>query len=153
MYNTPDIDILASALVDLIGFFGSPRRLELLLREASVELDRALVAIVVCIAVRGPLSVAAIADELGRDHTTISRQLAKLESRGLVTRQVGGEDRRVRGAGLTPLGEAVAQAIAAARRRLLSRVLADWSKADRAQLAALSLRFSQSLSRAAGAPI
>jgi len=41
---------------------------------------------------------------VGRDHTTISRQLAKLESLGLIARPVGGADRRVRAAALTRRG-------------------------------------------------
>ena len=146
VHNTRDIDDLAAALIDLMGFFASPRRDDVLLAEAGVSLDRALFPLLVRLGRCGPLSVAGLAAQVGRDHTTISRQLAKLESQGLVSRQGGGVDRRLRPAALTAPGAAIVQAIAAARRRLLSKVLADWSDADRASLATLNRRFVEALS-------
>jgi len=133
------------ALIDLMSFLASPRRDDRLLREAGVDLDRALFPLLVRLSMTGPLSVAGLADQVGRDHTTISRQLAKLEGLGLVARAAGGADRRVRAAGLTPAGEAIVEAITAARRRLLAGALADWSAADRAQLASLNRRFVEAL--------
>ena len=149
MHNTREIDALGAALIDLMSFFGSPQRDEGLLREAGVDLDRALFPLLVRLAARGPLSVAGLAEQVSRDHTTISRQLAKLESLGLVSRGGGSSDRRVRTAALTAAGQGVVQAITSARRRLLSRVLADWSEADKAGLAALNRRFVDSLTGAA----
>jgi DNA-binding MarR family transcriptional regulator len=144
VHHTRTIDRLAAALIDLIGFLNSPQRDDVLLREAGVELDRALFPLLVRLGVAGALSVAALADQAGRDHTTISRQLAKLERLGLVSRQ-GGADRRVRTASLTSAGESVVEAITAARRRLLSRALAEWSETDLAKLAALNRRFVDAL--------
>ena len=135
-------------LVELIGFFSSPQRVEVLLREAGVDLDRALFPILVCLAMRGPLSVAGLSAEIGRDHTTISRQLSKLESLTLVARQAG-EDRRVRTVTLTQGGRQIAQAVTGARRRLLSKVLADWPDTDLADLARLNRRFVDALVQAA----
>ena len=149
VHNTRDIDDLAAAVIDLVGFFASPQRDEVLLAEAGVSLDRALFPLLVRLGRRGPLSVAGLAAQVGRDHTTISRQLAKLESLGLVSRRGGGSDRRVRPAVLTPAGDEIVQAITAARRRLLSRALAEWSVADRANLAMLNRRFVDALSGAA----
>ena len=40
--NTRNMDRLASAFIDLVGFLSSPRRDGALLREARVSLDRAL---------------------------------------------------------------------------------------------------------------
>ena len=131
-----------------MSFFGSPQRDDTLLREAGVALDRALFPILVRLARSGPLSVAGLAAQVGRDHTTISRQLAKLESLELVQRPAAGADRRVRTAGLTVAGEDVVQAITAARRRLLSKALAGWSEADLASLAALNRRFVDALTEA-----
>jgi DNA-binding MarR family transcriptional regulator len=148
VHNTRDIDDLAAAVIDLVGFFASPQRDDVLLAEAGVSLDRALFPLLVRLGRHGPLSVAGLAAQVGRDHTTISRQLAKLESLGLVSRQ-GGADRRVRTAGLTGAGDEIVRAITAARRRLLSRALAEWSVADRANLAMLNRRFVDALSGAA----
>jgi DNA-binding MarR family transcriptional regulator len=148
VHDTRDIEGLAGALVELIGFLNSPRRDDLLLNEAGVDLDRALFPLLVRLGMLGPLSVAGLADQVGRDHTTISRQLAKLEALGLIARRDGAADRRVRTARLTTAGEDVVQAISAARRRLLSRALADWSEADLADLARLNRRFVDALAEA-----
>jgi DNA-binding MarR family transcriptional regulator len=146
VYDTRDIDGLGAALIDLMSFFSSPRRDEVLLREAGVNLDRALFPLLVRLSMFGPLSVAGLAGQVGRDHTTISRQLSKLESLDLISRQ-GGSDKRVRMATLTATGDKIVQAIAAARQRLLSRVLADWSEIDRASLATLNRRFVDALAQ------
>src|SRR5580704_2203561 len=118
---------MVAALIDLMSFLNSPQRDDVLLREAGVDLDRALFPLLVRLGMSGPLSVAVLADQVGRDHTTVSRQLAKLERLGLISRQAGGADRRVRTASLTAAGDTIVRAITAARRRLLSRALADWS--------------------------
>lgn len=141
---------LATALLDLMSFFSSPRRDDALLRAAGVKLDRALFPLLVRLAMCGPLSVAGLAAQVGRDHTTISRQLSKLEDMGLVSRQGVDPDRRVRTTALTPDGEAIVRAISATRERLLSTVLADWSEADRESLATLNRRFVDALKSAAG---
>ena len=136
-------------MIKLIGFLNSPRRDDALLKEAGVSLDRALFPLLVRLGMSGALSVGDLADQVGRDHTTVSRQLAKLEEMGLVARQAADADRRVKAAALTVEGEAVVQAIAGARRRLLSRALADWSEDDRTRLADLNQRFVDSLVEAA----
>ena len=136
-------------MIKLIGFLNSPRRDDALLKEAGVSLDRALFPLLVRLGMSGALSVGDLADQVGRDHTTVSRQLAKLEEMGLVARQAADADRRVKAAALTVEGEAVVQAITGARRRLLSRALADWSEDDRTRLADLNQRFVDSLVEAA----
>lgn len=88
---------------------------------------------------------------MGRDHTTISRQLAKLERLSLIERQAEADDRRVRTATLTAGGHAIVAAIAAARQRLLSKALAAWPDTDRQALAVLSRRFVDALADAAPA--
>ncbi|MEJ0067060.1 MAG: MarR family transcriptional regulator [Caulobacteraceae bacterium] len=136
-------------MIELMGFLNSPQRDDVLLREARVALDRALFPLLVRLGLTGPLSVAVLADQVGRDHTTISRQLAKLESLGLIVREGGESDRRVRIARLAPAGDQIVQAITTARRRLLSQVLADWSETDLASLATLNRRFVDALGAAA----
>ena len=149
MHNTDNIERIAGALVGLIGYLNSPQRDDLLLREAGVVLDRALFPLLVRLGVLGPLSVGDLAAQAGRDHTTISRQLARLEALGLISRESGGGDRRVRAAALTDAGRAVVGDITAARRRLLSRALGDWPEQDLALLATLNQRFLDALVTAA----
>jgi DNA-binding MarR family transcriptional regulator len=143
--NTHNLERLGSALLDLIGFLNSPQRDDALLREANVNIDRALFPLLVVLGVRGALGVAEIAEQVGRDHTTISRQLAKLESLKLITRSEDDMDRRRRAAMLTPSGRKIVQAITRARHRLLSQALANWNEADRAALATLNRRFADTM--------
>jgi DNA-binding MarR family transcriptional regulator len=139
------MDALASALLDLTGFLNSPRRDDILLRMAGVNLDRALFPLLVRLGMRGPLAVAELAELAGRDHTTVSRQLAKLESLGFVERLGNDSDRRRRAAAINDAGRHVVALIGEARRRALSEVLAGWSHADRVSLATLVRRFADDL--------
>ena len=143
--DTRNLDELAAALIDLVSFLNSPQRDDVLLREAGVSLDRALFPLLVRIGRHRSLGVAELADQVGRDHTTVSRQLAKLSSLGLVGRDGTDGDRRRRAAQLTEAGRGVVEAIIQARRRALTAALADWSEADRQALAQLNRRFVRSL--------
>ncbi len=145
MYNASILEDLGSALVDLIGFLNSPQRDQALLNEAGVELDRALFPLLVAIHRSGSASVADIADRVGRDHTTVSRQLSKLESRGFIIRREDEADRRANRAELTDSGLAIVRAIGGARKRLLAAAVADWNEDDLAKLAALNRRFADTL--------
>jgi len=99
---------------------------------------------------RGPLGVGELADLVGRDYTTVSRQVAKLEDLGLVTRQSGKEDRRVTEAVVTEKGQAVSALFDAARERLAHKALADWSEQDLKELTRLLRRFTDNLMQMGG---
>jgi DNA-binding MarR family transcriptional regulator len=123
----------------------SPQRDDVLLREASVSLDRALFPLLVALGVRGRLCVAELADLVGRDYTTVSRQLAKLAVLKLIRRREDASDRRKTAAELTAAGGDIVRKIALARRRLLAKALAEWSEADTQALANLNRRFADTL--------
>jgi len=55
----------------------------------------------------GNPSMLQVAEELGMDITTFSRQAKSLEGKGLIARRVSPDDRRVTLLGLTPAGEEV----------------------------------------------
>ena len=98
----PVIRQLHGALFDLAGFMSQPQRDAALSREAGVSLDRALFALLVAVDRRGPIGVVDLAGQVGRDHTTVSRQVAVLERDKLVTRKPSPADRRSRVASITP---------------------------------------------------
>ena len=136
---------LHEALIDVVGFFNRPQNDVILLREAGVSLDRALFPLLVLIQRRGPLGVGELADRVGRDYTTVSRQVAKLESLGLVGRHAGKTDRRVTEAVVTDKGQAMSEMLDAARERLARNALASWSKDDLEELGRLLRRFADNL--------
>jgi len=145
VHNTHDLQTLGGALIDLLGVLNSPQADDALLREAGVRLDRALFPLLVALDAREELSVAELAALVGRDHTTVSRQLTKLAELELVRRREGASDRRRTTAEPTAAGRRIARRIAGARRRLLGRALADWSGADVRTFAALNRRFANAL--------
>jgi DNA-binding MarR family transcriptional regulator len=136
---------LHEALIDVVGFVNRPQNDVILLREAGVSLDRALFPLLVLIQRRGPLAVGELADRVGRDYTTVSRQVAKLEQLGLVARRAGKADRRVTEAIVTEKGQAMSEMLDAARERLARNALAGWSEHDLEDLARLLLRFADNL--------
>jgi DNA-binding MarR family transcriptional regulator len=146
--NTPidgDLSQLHLALLEIVGVMNRPQRDETLLREAGVRLDRALFPLLVLVEKFGPIGVVELADRVGRDYTTVSRQIAKLEVLGLVARRGGEADRRVREAVVTTQGRAINQRIDAARARLMGAIFADWERGEIEALARLARKFADAL--------
>jgi DNA-binding MarR family transcriptional regulator len=125
---------LHEILLDLAGMLNEPQRDNVLIAEAGIALDRALFPLLVRIQRRGPLGVVELANLAGRDHTTVSRQVAKLEELGLVTRREGRQDKRVREVAVTRKGLGMTDALDKARERLVAPRLAKWNARDRADL-------------------
>jgi DNA-binding MarR family transcriptional regulator len=132
-----DLRDLHEALLDLSGVMNRPQPDSLLIAEAGIQLDRALFPLLVRIDRRGPIGVVELADLAGRDHTTVSRQVAKLESLGLVTRSPNPNDRRIRMAATTEKARELTRALDAARERLWTQALSTWTPAERRDLVRL----------------
>ena len=139
-------DSLALALIDLVGMLNSPRQDEILLREAGVSLDRALFPLLVRIGMSKSLNISELAQQVGRDHSTVSRQTAKLEKLGLIRRTPGRVDQRVREAVISADGRRMVDAISKARRRLFGQMLADWTDAEVQTLSRLNRRLADAMS-------
>ncbi len=133
------------AVLDIVTAINRPQRDEVLIREAGIALDRALFPLLVRIARWGPIGIVDLADRVGRDHTTVSRQVARLTALGLVERHADPADRRMRNAAATPEGRAMTARVDAARERLLRGVFADWSEADVEALVRLTRRFADAM--------
>jgi DNA-binding MarR family transcriptional regulator len=133
---------LHMALLEIVGAMNRPRRDELLIREAGIPLDRALFPLLVGIERLGPIGVVEMADRVGRDYTTVSRQVAKLEGLGLIERKGNPADRRVRHVVVTTRGKAMTDLVDAARDRLLTGVFETWSARDFEDLVRLMRRFA-----------
>lgn len=138
---------LHAAIVDLVDEINRPRRDDRLIAEAGIPLDRALFPLLARIARYGPIGVVELADRTARDHTTISRQMAKLEELGLIERHASATDKRVREATVSAKGRDMIGLLNAARERLANRILIDWTDADLDQLRELLRRFADDLMR------
>ena len=135
-----DLRQIHEALLDIVSLLNEPQRDEALIAEAGISLDRALFPLLVRVGKRGPIGVVELADMAGRDHTTVSRQVARLESLGLVARKADAADKRVRAVAITKKGLVMTRALDKAREKIAAPVLADWSEADRKTLIRLLRR-------------
>jgi DNA-binding MarR family transcriptional regulator len=117
----------------------------MMVREAGISLDRALFPLLVVIERRGPIGVVDLADRVGRDYTTVSRQVAKLEDLGLVERQAAAADRRVSQATVTARGKAMTDAVDKARERIVGAMFATWDDRDVKELVRLVRMFADAV--------
>lgn len=134
-------------MIDLVDELNRPRRDDRLIEEAGIPLDRALFPLLARVWRYGPIGVVDLADRTGRDHTTVSRQMAKLEALGLIERQASARDKRVREAMVSDKGRVMIAALNAARERLADRILASWTDAELDDLRKLLRRFADDLMR------
>lgn len=109
---------LHGALIRIVSALNQPRNDEKLIEDAGIQLDRTLFSILISIERLGPIGVVELAERAGRDYTTVSRQVAKLEKLGLVIRQHNAVDRRIREAVISPTGKAMTERIDAAREQM-----------------------------------
>ncbi|HJZ22373.1 MAG TPA: MarR family winged helix-turn-helix transcriptional regulator [Bradyrhizobium sp.] len=136
---------LHGALLDIVGVMNRPQRDEVLIKAAGIPLDRALFPLLVGIERFGPVGVVDLADRVGRDYTTVSRQIAKLESLGLVARQESAVDRRVREAAITTKGKAMTDLVDAARDRIGRAIFKTWDAQDIDELVRLMRMFADAV--------
>lgn len=133
------------AVLDIVGLMNRPQRDELLIKAAGIPLDRALFPLLVGIERFGPIGVVEMADRVGRDYTTVSRQVGKLESLGLVQRQASAADRRVREAVISPKGKAMTDLVDAAREKVGRAIFETWEAHDIEELVRLMRKFADAL--------
>ncbi|AXB75927.1 MarR family winged helix-turn-helix transcriptional regulator [Novosphingobium sp. P6W] len=148
--NAHNRDILRglhAALIDVVDEINRPRRDDRLIEEAGIPLDRALFPLLARIGRYGPIGVVELADRTGRDHTTVSRQMTRLDELGLIERKASARDKRIREASVSGKGQAMIDALNAARERLANRILASWTDAELDQLQHLLRRFADDLMR------
>jgi len=138
---------LHRAVLDIVSVMNRPQRDEALIRAAGIPLDRALFPLIVGIERFGPIGVVDLADRVGRDYTTVSRQVAKLEDLGLVERQESNADRRVREAVVTRKGKAMTDLVDAARERIGRGIFETWEAHEIDELVRLMRKFADALSR------
>ena len=144
-HNDYDITDFHGALLDIIGVMNQPARDEQLLQAAGVQLEQLLFPLLVAIGRRGPIGVVELADNLGRDYTTVSRQVKKLEAQGLAHKQPNANDRRISEVTLSEQGQAIFAQIARARQKLMNQVLANWSPDEVQALFTLTRKYADSL--------
>lgn len=146
--NTLDSATLRSlhgALIDIVSVMNRPQRDEDMVREAGIALDRALFPLLVMIERLGPIGIVDLADRVGRDYTTVSRQVSKLVELGLAERRENPVDRRVREAVVTADGKAMTDRIDTAREKMARETFSDWEDGEVTDLIRLMRRFADAV--------
>lgn len=132
---------LHDVMLDFASMMNRPSRDTALIEAAGTDIDRALFPLLVYIERRGPVGVGDLADTVGRDYTTVSRQVAKLERQGYVKRRTSRADSRVNEASVTAKGKVVTDALDRTRQQLAEQLLKDWTRKDLKELTRLMRRF------------
>lgn len=134
MHWTDRLHAAVLALADLVNRSDLDARL---LADSGVKLDRALFPLLSRISMAGEISTVALANLIGRDHSTVSRQTKKLEELGLVLRVPSTSDARMRHLVPSDSGMALIRKVRDARRKLFERHFLEWPEQDRETLVAL----------------
>jgi len=93
----------------------------------------------------GGQRLSALAGAVHLDPSTVSRQVAALESAGLTTREPDPHDRRASLIRATEAGTALCERLRAKWHGILADILADWTDAERHDFARLCARFHKSV--------
>jgi DNA-binding MarR family transcriptional regulator len=138
---------LHRSLIDIMSAMNRPQRDAYMIRAAGIPLERALFPLLVGVERVGPIALVELAEGVGRDYTTVSRQVSKLESLGLVKREPHTVDRRVRKVAITPQGKAMTSRVDSARGRIARRIFASWEADEVAALIRLMRKFADAMNR------
>lgn len=132
---------LHDSLLTIVAVFNRPQRDELMIKASTINLERALFPLLVQISRYGPVGIVELADRVGRDYTTISRQVMKLEQAGLAKRQKNVKDKRINEAIITALGKSMTNKIDVAREEIYNQIFIQWQDAEFAEFERLLNKF------------
>ncbi len=127
-------DELHAILLQISGVMTRPDVDARFLARTGVKLDRALFPLLSRIGLTGPIGAVELAALVGRDHSTVSRQTAKLEELGLVERSPSASDGRIRLLRPSAAGKRMLAEFARTRRKMMEEHFRDWSAQERTQL-------------------
>jgi len=113
--------------VEIYGYMNRPDIDVAFLERSGVKLASALFPLLNRIGVLAPIGVVDLADATGRDHSTISRQVAKLESLGLVERAPDAGDQRVKLVRPTAAGQKMLAHFSKVRGELVEQYFTQWT--------------------------
>jgi DNA-binding MarR family transcriptional regulator len=129
---------IASALVSVARAMTQVRVHDTLCRQAGVDVDRLGAAVLFkLVSEGGDVRVTELAERLGIDAPAVTRKVQQLERVGLVSRHSDPADARASRLDVTAAGRRTIERLQRAQAEWMGELLADWSGADRAELARL----------------
>lgn len=118
---------LIESLVSIVSFFNRTDRDQAFIKQAGVDLEAVSFQLFVTIGRMQPTNVSDLANLLGKSHSSVSRQIDKLEQKQLVTTKDGEKDARVRSIVLSESGEELKKVLDKTRVEMIDSALKDWS--------------------------
>ena len=118
--------------------------------EFDLGLDRASYVLLRTLERIGPASINTIANAVGLDGSTVTRQVSAMKGMGLVERETNPGDRRSCIISPTTAGRDLMRHMRKIRRSNLEAVTRDWSPDDRSALGRLLSKLNDSIARATG---
>ncbi|WP_019639230.1 MarR family winged helix-turn-helix transcriptional regulator [Paenibacillus fonticola] len=140
-------DKIFKAVIDLVSIINRPDRDKKMIANAGVNLEAAAFRVFVGIGHLESTSVGDLAAMLGKNYSSVSRQIDKLETAGLVRTYPSNEDSRIRVSELTNYGKEVNSVINLTRQRIMREALADWTPEEKTHLLNNLKRLFDSLSK------
>jgi DNA-binding MarR family transcriptional regulator len=115
--------------------------------KARNSMDRAAYLLLNRLDNEGPMGVKALAEGMGIDSSTVTRQVAPLVDSGLVKRTSHPEDGRAVVLALSPRGRMRLDEVRASRQKLMAVVTDGWTEEERGAFCALLGRFNEGFTR------
>jgi DNA-binding MarR family transcriptional regulator len=144
--SPPDpLKALHEALLQIVNVLNRPQGDNMILARAGVSLDTALFPLLVRVSTQRNLTIGALADQVGRDYSTVSRQVTRLQVLGLVHSEPAQSDRRQRLLSVTAAGKNTLKKIDRARNSVMSEALDGWSQGEITELARMTTRLAAAI--------
>jgi DNA-binding MarR family transcriptional regulator len=133
------------AFSGIVRWGNLPRVRERFLSAAGMDLDRASYGVLIRLDEGGPIRLSDLAQRIGLDLSTASRQVHHLQIAGLVERVTVEEDRRAALLSTTAAGREMVERLRSAKRGVITEILAGWSPAERCELARVLARLADDI--------
>lgn len=105
--------------------------------ETGIDIDRSVGAILGALYLHEPVRVSDLAEHLGLDRSTVSRQVAAVVAQGYVVRQGDLTDARAAMLSLTPQGQVLRRKLANGFHKICLDLIADWKREDQLEFTRL----------------
>lgn len=132
---------IEAGLIALLRRANDPRGNRRINQRAGVDIERSGSVMLARIEELEPVRLCELADLVGIDTSTASRQVGRLVDAGYVGRRNDPDDGRAMAHHLTPSGREIRQCLKRARREWFEEAVADFSSRERDQFADLLSRF------------
>jgi len=125
---------LIKSLVSIVAFFNRTDRDKKFVKAAGIDLEATSFQLFVTIGRMQPTNVSDLANIMGKSHSSVSRQIDKLENSGLIVTRNAEKDARIRTIQLSKQGTELTQTIDVTRLKEIKNIMSSWSDEEKKSL-------------------